>query len=80
MHGHRHVDWIGTCGGLLIVSAPSPVIAPRDSTRAHFHIHTLSLGDGRLALLQPQYRQLGVKLLSLIAQEGIDSEFYRPRD
>ncbi len=54
MHGHRHVDWIGTCGGLLIVSAPSPVIAPRDSTRAHFHIHTLSLGDGRLALLQPQ--------------------------
>ena len=24
MHGHRHIDWIGSCGGLLIVSAPSP--------------------------------------------------------
>ena len=26
MHGHRHVDWIGACGGLKIVSAPSPVM------------------------------------------------------
>ena len=24
MHGHRHVDWIGACGDLKIVSAPSP--------------------------------------------------------
>ena len=55
MHGHRHVDWIGTCGGLLIVSAPSPVMAPRESTRAHFHVHTLSVAaNGRLALLPPQ--------------------------
>ena len=29
MHGHRHVDWIGACGELKIVSAPSPVMAPR---------------------------------------------------
>ena len=29
MHGHRHVDWIGACGKLKIVSAPSPVMAPR---------------------------------------------------
>ena len=28
MHGHRHVDWIGACGELRIVSAPSPVMAP----------------------------------------------------
>lgn len=55
MHGHRHVDWIGTCGGLLIVSAPSPVMAPRENTRTHFHVHTLSVAtDGSLALLQPQ--------------------------
>ncbi len=26
MHGHRHVDWIGRCGPLRIVSAPSPVM------------------------------------------------------
>jgi hypothetical protein len=24
MHGHRHIDWIGRCANLLIVSAPSP--------------------------------------------------------
>ncbi|HXE23604.1 MAG TPA: metallophosphoesterase, partial [Roseiarcus sp.] len=28
MHGHRHVDWVGACGRLRIVSAPSPVMAP----------------------------------------------------
>ena len=26
MHGHRHIDWIGECGGLVIVSAPSPIM------------------------------------------------------
>ena len=26
MHGHRHVDWVGACGPLRIVSAPSPVM------------------------------------------------------
>ena len=37
MHGHRHVDWIGACGALRIVSAPSPswrrgTTSPRPST------------------------------------------------
>ncbi len=27
MHGHRHIDWMGACGRLKIVSAPSPVMA-----------------------------------------------------
>jgi 3',5'-cyclic AMP phosphodiesterase CpdA len=26
MHGHRHIDWMGECGGLVIISAPSPVM------------------------------------------------------
>src|SRR6266481_3440261 len=30
MHGHRHIDWIGKCGGLSIVSAPSPVMEATD--------------------------------------------------
>src|SRR5262249_4612614 len=30
MHGHRHIDWIGACEGLKIVSAPSPVMGVRD--------------------------------------------------
>ena len=54
MHGHRHVDWIGACGKLRIVSAPSPVMAP-DSEPTHFHVHALGLGlDGRLTLTAPE--------------------------
>ena len=53
MHGHRHVDWIGACGKLKIVSAPSPVMAP-DSKPTHFYVHALARGaDGRLALMTP---------------------------
>ena len=53
MHGHRHVDWIGACGELRIVSAPSPVMVP-DSELTHFYVHALGRGpDGRLALMAP---------------------------
>lgn len=30
MHGHRHIDWIGHCGGVRIISAPSPVMEATD--------------------------------------------------
>ncbi len=54
MHGHRHVDWIGACGRLKIVSAPSPVMAP-ESEPTHFYIHALGRGpDGRIRLLAPE--------------------------
>jgi hypothetical protein len=54
MHGHRHVDWIGACGELKIVSAPSPVMAPQ-SAPTHFYVHALGPGpDGRLALTVPE--------------------------
>ena len=55
MHGHRHVDWIGACGEVKIVSAPSPVMGATDDAPTHFHIHTLAAGlDGRLYLLPPE--------------------------
>jgi hypothetical protein len=55
VHGHRHIDWIGQCGGLPIVSAPSPVMSQGDDCRAYFYIHTLgSTADGRIGLRQPQ--------------------------
>lgn len=55
MHGHRHVDWIGACGSLKIISAPSPVMNATDDATTHFYIHTLAAGpDGRLALLPPE--------------------------
>jgi hypothetical protein len=54
MHGHRHVDWVGACGRLRIVSAPSPVMAP-DSEPTHFYIHALGLApDGGLTLMAPE--------------------------
>ena len=54
MHGHRHVDWIGECGKLLIVSAPSPVMEATDSGDTYFYIHILARSDdNRLRLLEP---------------------------
>ena len=53
MHGHRHVDWIGACGKLRIVSAPSPVMAP-DREPTHFYVHALGPApDNGLALMAP---------------------------
>lgn len=55
MHGHRHVDWIGRCGALKIVSAPSPVMEATNDQPTAFYIHTLAAGgDGGLALLAPE--------------------------
>jgi len=55
MHGHRHVDWIGACGAMKIISAPSPVMGTTDDAPTHFHIHTLAAGpDGQLRLLVPE--------------------------
>jgi hypothetical protein len=55
MHGHRHVDWIGECNGIPIVSAPSPVMEATDDQATCFYIHTLAVGaDRRLRLLQPE--------------------------
>ena len=55
MHGHRHIDWIGECGGIPILSAPSPVMEATDDATTCFYIHTLRVGsDRRLRLLRPQ--------------------------
>ncbi|MFM8745353.1 MAG: metallophosphoesterase family protein [Aestuariivirga sp.] len=55
MHGHRHIEWIGTAGGLIIVSAPSPVMDATDTDTTHFFIHTVATaGNGTIALLTPE--------------------------
>ena len=45
MHGHRHIDWIGECGGLVIVSAPSPIMEATNDLDTYFYIHTLEVVD-----------------------------------
>jgi hypothetical protein len=55
MHGHRHIDWIGACGALKIISAPSPVMNAADDAPTHFYIHRLASGpDGTLCLAEPE--------------------------
>ncbi len=55
MHGHRHIDWIGNCGGLIIISAPSPVMDVTDDRDTYFYVHSLGVGaDGNLALFKPE--------------------------
>jgi predicted MPP superfamily phosphohydrolase len=55
MHGHRHIDWIGACAGLPIVSAPSPVMEVTNEKPTAFYIHTLAIGaGGQLELLPPE--------------------------
>jgi len=59
MHGHRHVDWIGQCGDLTIVSAPSPVMEVTDEVATGFYIHTLAVGaDGELKLFPPDWIEI----------------------
>jgi hypothetical protein len=55
MHGHRHIDWIGACGSVRIVSAPSPVMEATNEQPTYFYIHRLAAGaEGRLLLLEPE--------------------------
>lgn len=55
LHGHRHVDWIGECEGLFIVSAPSPVMEATNDQPTSFYVHTVIVDDsGRLRLAPPE--------------------------
>ncbi len=55
MHGHRHIDWIGECGAVRIVSAPSPIMEATNGEPTCFHVHSLGAGpEGRLCLLTPE--------------------------
>lgn len=55
MHGHRHIDWIGECGGLGIISAPSPVMEATNDADTYFYVHRFQIdADGELDLLEPQ--------------------------
>jgi len=48
LHGHRHRDWIGSCGGVTLCSAPSTALGSYDGEmyQGCFHIHELDTGTG----------------------------------
>jgi len=54
MHGHRHVDWLGRCGEVRIISGPSAVMGATDTKPSYFLIHTLHGAEGKLAIARPQ--------------------------
>jgi predicted phosphodiesterase len=59
MHGHRHIDRIGRCGRLVIVSAPSPVMEARDDDTTAFYVHTLGVDEaGRYLIAHPERIEL----------------------
>lgn len=53
LHGHRHIDWIGTYGNVVLCSAPSATLGSEsEKYRGCFHVYDLALdngGDIRLA-------------------------------
>jgi 3',5'-cyclic AMP phosphodiesterase CpdA len=54
LHGHRHRDWIGVCGNIVLCSAPSTSLGADSADKYHgsFHIHQLSAAaDGGLQLI-----------------------------
>jgi hypothetical protein len=56
-HGHRHRDWIGTCGEVVLCSAPSVTLGCEgaEDTRGSFRIHELAMaGGGEIHLVATQ--------------------------
>ncbi len=55
MHGHRHIDWIGECGGIPIISAPSAVMEATNDQQTYFLVHTLAVtAAGKLEIMNPE--------------------------
>jgi hypothetical protein len=48
LHGHRHRDWIGAYGDVVLCSAPSTSLGAdgADKYRGSFHVHDLALSAG----------------------------------
>jgi 3',5'-cyclic AMP phosphodiesterase CpdA len=53
LHGHRHRDWIGTCGDVVLCSAPSVSLGSEGAQKYHgcFHLNELAFGTGGMVRL-----------------------------
>jgi 3',5'-cyclic AMP phosphodiesterase CpdA len=57
LHGHRHRDWIGTCGEVVLCSAPSVSLGSEGAQKYHgcFRLDELAFGpDGMIRLTASQ--------------------------
>jgi predicted phosphodiesterase len=59
LHGHRHIDWIGTYGDVVLCSAPSASLGTEGKDNlGSFHVYDFSVGNGgsiRLAASEKRY-------------------------
>lgn len=54
MHGHRHIDWIESCGALKLMSAPSPVMEALNHQSTSFMIRSIArAADASVELREP---------------------------
>jgi hypothetical protein len=54
LHGHRHRDWLGICGNVVLCSGPSVTLGSKEAEthRGIFHVHQVGLdADGGIRLL-----------------------------
>ncbi len=55
MHGHRHIDWMGECGDLRILSASSSTMPAKGSAEIYFYVHTIGVdSSGHIGLAEPR--------------------------
>jgi len=55
MHGHRHIDWMGQCGDLVILSASSSTMPAKGRDDVYFYVHTIGVdASGHIGLAEPQ--------------------------
>ena len=62
LHGHRHTDWIGTCGDVVLCSAPSASLGSSHGAEKYqgsFHVHEIASGaDGGIRLITTERVQV----------------------
>lgn len=56
MHGHRHTDWIGPCGGVKIVCPIAGHECERRRADTFLHPYAAAGPNGKLRLLAPEWR------------------------
>ena len=57
LYGHRHWDWIGTCGGVVFCSAPSASLGSQTGGKrvGSFRIHDLAFdAHGHTSLMRTE--------------------------
>ena len=61
LHGHRHKNWIGACGEVVLCSAPSASLGcDMEMYRGSFHLHNIALSaEGDISLAATRQIRVG---------------------